>query len=168
VSDNESRLLNFDAVQWREFASPGFGLLIKVPHRWVNKSDRNVFLVADTESDTHIAVSAYANPGIDLDRWAVERVRIVQNDMPFLKQTAPGQRLDAQVGPVILTEFRGVFPNQSQEVYYLVDCIRTEKLVVSLVLIAGIEDYETNRDFYWKMLRENVDIYSVDRIKAGG
>lgn len=157
---------DFSRLNLRKFVSPTIGLVFDAPASWHDNSDEDLFQVIDPQTDTQFAASAYENPGLSLQQWGTARLGMVNTKMPFLRPVTAPYEMKGVAWTGIAAEYRGVFPGNDYETYYLVLCLRTDELTISFTIAARNGAFEKNHALYYWLLRRQLDIYKVERVSA--
>ena len=116
---------------WRNFVSPGFGLVLSAPSHYKDESDQQYFQIVDPDTGATFTAAVYAGPDMDLDTWATTNFEGVRAGLPFLRQDAPPKAVTGGFGQGILAEYAGRFESESAPSRYLVLCFLTHAGVAS-------------------------------------
>lgn len=149
---------DFEALDLKEFTSPGLGLLLDAPPSWVEGGDGKVFQVIEPDTGTEISASAYENPGVTPEEWAGLRFKIVEQGMPYLQCVATSYRMDSYGWKGIASEYEGVFPGGAEKKRYLVLCVCTDSKTYSITITALLNVFEQHNLFYRWLLQTKLEL----------
>jgi hypothetical protein len=155
---------DFSKLKLRKFLSRGFGLILKAPKSWQDRSDENFFQVVDPETGTQFTASGYKNSGASLQQWSEARLAVVDHEMPYLSQVKAPYSATGINWTGIAAEYRGIFPDVEEKSHYLVLCLHTEKMVISLTVTAQADLFAQNEALYRWLLEKQLDMVEVIRL----
>ena len=155
---------DFEKLEFKLFASPAFGLVFAAPASWRQVDDARYLQVIDPESGAEFTASGYDNNGLFLEQWGTLRNAVVASEMPYLTCVRTSYGIKGVHVSGIATDYQGRFPASGQNRHYLVLCLRTETLLISVTLTTSVEDFAAREAFYRWLLQNKLDIYTVDKI----
>ncbi|WP_154656463.1 hypothetical protein [Novilysobacter defluvii] len=96
-----------------------------------------------------ITATAYAKTDGSLDEFCEYRFSTIEN---FYKPVSEPQALEAAHASGKLQEFEGTWPGASSPTYYVVSCLQTGDVYVSLNIVTTRQHYSAYRAQYGAML----------------
>lgn len=153
---------------WRNFASPGFGLVFSAPSNYQDESDQQYFQVVDPDTGASFTAAVYAGPKMDLHTWATTKLEGVRAGLPLLRRNGPPTAVTGGFGQGVLAEYEGRFDSESDPVRYLVLCFLTRAGVASFTATIPETAWRTNAAFYRRLMTERLSIYDVRDASAEG
>ena len=96
-----------------------------------------------------ITAAAYAKNDGSLDEFCEYRFSTIED---FYRPVSEPQTFEAAHASGKLQEFEGTWPGESQPTYYVVSCLQTGDVYVSLNIVTTHQHYAANRDQYRTML----------------
>lgn len=155
----------FSGLTLRRFVSSAVGLVFNAPASWRENPDSEYFQIVDPQTGMQVTVSAYRNPGMPLQQWADARLGTIEQAMPFLRLVQAPREMQGMAWTGIVGEYQGVFPQQQRESRYLVLCLQTEALLLSVTIVADDRIFEENAALYRWLLQTQLDLYVVVKIQ---
>jgi hypothetical protein len=152
---------NTAAANWRQFVSPGLGLVLSAPDSFEDQSDDTYFQVVEPATGTAFTAAAYAGPDMDLPGWAQVRLGGVLGSMPFLRQVSAPRRIAGGCGDGMLAEYEGQFEGATEPSRYLVLCFLIDNVKASFTATIPVSAWHGNEDFYRRIVTERLQRYEV-------
>jgi hypothetical protein len=153
---------------WRNFASPGFGLVLSAPSNYRDESDQEYFQVVDPATGAAFTAAVYAGPEMDLPTWAKTRLEGVHAGLPFLRQVAAPKTVTGGFGQGILAEYEGRFDSESEPSHYLVLCFLALTGLASVTATIPVTAWQTNEALYRQLMTERLSVYDVREASTEG
>ena len=153
---------------WRDFVSPGFGLVLSAPSHYKDESDQEYFQIVDPDTGATFTAAVYVGPGMDLHRWATTKLEGGRAGLPFLRQDTPPKLVTGIFGQGILAEYAGRFESESEPSRYLVLCFLTHAGAASFTTTIPESAWQTHAAFYRRLMTERLSIYDVRDASAEG
>jgi hypothetical protein len=153
----------FDSLELKPFASL-MGLVLHAPKTWIDTGDPQNFQVQEPDTATVITASGYENQGLTLERWAQLRLQAVEQGMPYLRVYQQPYRVQGTGWNGIAAEYEGVFPSSPDTKRYLVLCLCTDKMILSITVTALLGAFKQREPFYRWLLEKKLELYKVERL----
>lgn len=163
----ETESPDFSTLLLSRYASGGTGVIINAPEAWHASTDGHTFQLLDEASGSQFTAVGIANSGHTVREWTEQRLRTVEEDMPYMRQVrgpyavqgaAWGERVQG-----IAAEYRGTFPGTDECSHYLVLSLRTELSLVCLTLSARAAAFDANEPLYRWLLEHQLDVHDARR-----
>lgn len=156
---------DFSGVILQRYFSPATGIVFNAPEAWVETADEQTFQLRDPQTNMQCTASGFDNPGRSVQQWADTRFAAIAETMPHLRLVTGAHRImgadwgDRVQG--IAAEYQGVFPDSDEESHYLVVCLRTDQVVISLTICAHKPAFAAQEAFYRWLLLNQLDVADV-------
>lgn len=156
---------DFSRLTLQRYSSPSTGIVFHAPEAWEETADEETFQLLDPQTQALFTASGFDNPGRSARQWADSRYAAVADGMPFLRMVAGAHNIqgadwgDRVQG--IVAEYRGVFPDNTEESHYLLACLRTGQAVATLSIRAPAPVFAANEALYRWLLLNQLDLCDV-------
>jgi hypothetical protein len=157
-----------DIAKWREFVSPGFGLVLSAPANFEDRSDERFFQVVDPDTGAEFTGAAYAGLASDLASWAEIRFDGVLTGLPFLREAAAPKAVQGGFGEGIVAEYEGQFVDENEPGRYLVLCFLSGSTAVSFTASVPLRAWNANEGLYRQLMTERLSCFTVRDTAAVG
>ncbi|SFV01855.1 hypothetical protein [Pseudoduganella namucuonensis] len=161
---------DFSTLLLSRYASGGTGVIINAPEAWHASTDGHTFQLLDEASGAQFTAVGIANSGHTVQEWTEQRLRTVEEDMPYMRQVRgpyalKGADWGARVQG-IAAEYRGILPGTNEYSHYLVLSLRTELSLVCLTLGARAAAFDANEALYRWLLENQLDVHDARQTPA--
>lgn len=155
---------DFAAMNLQRFVGARLGVVVNAPASWRDASDEQYFQLVDPQTGTQVTAGGYENPGMTLEQWAEARLGTVAEAMPYLSVIRPPYSMQGANWTGVACEFVGRFPKRDEASRYLVLCLHSESMLLSLTLAVPCQVFEQHEAFFRWLLASQVELYQVKTI----
>jgi hypothetical protein len=127
----------------RRFSQESISLL--APSSWKQNSSPKFFSISAPNDAASITASAYTKEAGNLSEFAELRFSSVHD---FYVQTSDEKKLSLGSRNIVMREYEGVWPGETKPTYYVVYCVETEGVYISLAIVTTREEFALNRKSY--------------------
>lgn len=165
-----SSALDVAALQPRRVTNPALGLEFYIPGAWEKVRNPKAMQFHDPLTNTKLEASGFARPGVAMNQWLGMRLPVVTQEMSFLKVVGDSYPIHGEGWrdriQGVATEYQGIFPGDDAPSHFLIACLRTDQVLISITITAKSDVFEANRALY-KWLLGHVDIVETAPVATG-
>jgi len=139
---NRKKSLNHEENK-RRFTHPG-AFSVLAPADWVQDQSGGHFSLSPPDDAASFAGNAYRKNKNGINGFTQVRFESVQEFYSIIDE----KNLKQGHLTVVTREYEGIWPDESEPTYYVVNCIETKNLLISLSITTSREVFNLNREQY--------------------
>jgi hypothetical protein len=123
---------------------------VEVPQPWRQNDNPNYLFLSDPTDTAAVSGNAFAKKeGDSLGEFAAHRFASVAE---FYSQIGNDLQLHEKGKELIIREFEGTWPDETEPTYYVVACIELDSAYVSLAVTTTPQEFRSNKKMYMEIL----------------
>lgn len=123
---------------------------LDAPAMFARATSSETFQLVAPDDVAAIAAAAYAKAEGSLDAFCTHRLSAVED---FYRPVFEAEHVEAAQASGRIQEFEGTWPGDSRPTYYVVACLQTGDVFVSIGIVTTRQHFEAHRSRYREMLR---------------